>query len=217
MNNPICVVFIMSLLILPFVVQVGPIPKSGSWTQKASAPEGTVWGQAAVLNDTIYVVIQNNLYKYDSGADVWTLQSAVPLPQKHLAIAGFGLSACNNKLYIIGIENNNEASNYVNLAYDPATGIWKNKTPPNFSDNVWRTEVASGKIYIMGGANGIWGEIQILANNEVYDPVNDSWSQASPLPNTCYQLCLSCVDNKIFIIGGNDAKFVGGMSPNQYT
>jgi len=193
------------------------------WNQKASLPNniGDMLdeGHAAVLNGSIYFVGYNNnaFYVYDPNSDVWTQQGTVPLPENG-GLDLFGVSACDNKLYVIGeAYTQTYQAFYVNEAYDPANNTWETKTPLNSQTGDWQTEVANGKIYIIGGSEGTIGTIQLLQSNYVYDPASDSWSQAAPIPTPVSDYASAVLNNKIYIIGGYDACEYGGMSPALYT
>ena len=67
-----------------------------------------------------------------------------------------------------------------------------------------RASVVDGKIYLIGGKER-WGEESLyheLDVNEVYDPVNDSWTTASPMPVPAFGYASAVVDAKIYVFGG---------------
>jgi len=104
---------------------------TGIWTQRAPIPSAIASsGRAAVLNGSIYIAIDDILYVYDPYSNAWRSQSTIPVPQG-ANMAGFLLSACVDKLYVIGEGASNERRIYINEAYDPTTDSWENKTPPN--------------------------------------------------------------------------------------
>ena len=190
-----------------------------SWTTKAPLPRSIEGSQqAAVLNGRIYIVMSDgSLYAYDPNADAWTKQTTVPLPG-NATLDLFGLAACNNKLYIIGdATTSNGQLLYVNEAYDPVTDTCESKMPLSVINGNWQSEVVDGKIYIIGGIDTFIGTIHVLQTNEVYDPANDSWSQAAPVPSPISGYASAVWDNRIYIIGGFDACEYGGMSPAVYS
>jgi hypothetical protein len=135
-------------------------------------------------------------------------------------ITGFRLFACADKLYIIETGASNERSIYINEAYDPMTDSWETKTPPGPPQlryiDIYNSAVAYDKIYFIGGAGGIGGEIPALQSNVVYDAANDTWSRAAPVPTPVFGYASAVWDNKIFIIGGCTSAFSGGMSLPRY-
>ncbi|HIC68020.1 MAG TPA: hypothetical protein EYO90_00660, partial [Candidatus Latescibacteria bacterium] len=58
----------------------------------------------------------------------------------------------------------------------------------------------AGAIYVFGG------ELPgVFADNEIYDPVADSWTQAPPMPTARHGLAAGAVDGKFYLIGGGTA------------
>ncbi len=215
MRATACVVIVvLSLLILPLVE--ASVSLDSSWAQRTTLPDTIDKGQVTVLNNLIYVVSNNSLYTYDSRSNIWQLQSPVPLPQGGV-LNGFGLSACDDKIFLIGDASTNGQRLYINQAYDPLSGSWESKTPPSFSNGIWQTEVAKGKIYIIGGSTGNLGERQVFQTNEVYDPSTNSWSQAAPIPTPVNEYASAVLGDKIYIIGGFNASTYGGMSAPDFT
>ena len=58
--------------------------------------------------------------------------------------------------------------------------------------------VYQNKIYVIGGTvgNGYVG------NNEVYDPVSNTWETKTSMPTPRADLCANIVNDKIYLIGG---------------
>ena len=149
-----------------------------------------------LLPSTGGVVGTNEMY--DPEVDTWVLKASMPTSRDNFAIAVF-----QNKIYCIG---GNDGTNEV---YDPKTDTWENKTamptPRTFLD----ANVVGGKIYLIGGIiPGYEGTGNRTTINEVYDPINDSWMTAKPMPmvDSGYSAIYSAVsDNKIHFIGGYQA------------
>jgi hypothetical protein len=207
------------LVMLASSAQATVSPSTGIWTQRASLPYITV--RAAVLSGAIYIVTwPNTLYVYDSNSDTWRNQSTVPQPEG-VQISSFRLFACDDKLYVIGKGASNGQSVYINEAYDPITDSWVSKTPPAppgtyVGISIYDAAATKDKIYFIGGAGALGGEIPALQSNEVYDAANDTWSQGAPLPIPVFGYASAVWEDKIFIIGGCTSGFSGGMSPPQY-
>jgi hypothetical protein len=194
-------------------VQAATPSNVGSWTQRTALPYGVGSDQAAaVLDESIYIVTwQETLFVYDQSLDTWRNQSTVPLPQGG-TLAHYGLYACGNKLYVMGDAHNNDKFFYINEAYDPATDSWENKTPSS-SCGPMPAQAVNDKIYFIGGAGGVGGEIPALQSNVVYDAANDTWSRAAPVPTAVFGYASAVWNNKIFIIGGCTSAFSGGSLP----
>jgi N-acetylneuraminic acid mutarotase len=214
-------IFIFTAALCVATLQTTMAPTPDSWTTKAQLPplpNNLLVGCAAVLNGSIYIVTYNNaFYVYNPNSDVWTQRGTVPVPENgELGLCG--VSACDNKLYVIGQAGTQTGQVfYVNEAYDPANDTWETKTPLNSLTGDWQTEVVNGKIYIIGGSEGVIGTIQLLQSNNVYDPASDSWSQAAPIPTPVSDYASAVLNNKIYIIGGYDACEYGGITSASYT
>ena len=170
-----------------------------SWAQKASIPypHGIYQFAAASFNGHNYVATPpNDLWVYDTGADTWTKQGQIPLPTGLSLSSTYGLSVCENKLYVMGaVTNSTMFLTYVNQAYDFATNTWQNKTAIEFGYDC-KADIVNGKIYM-------------LYDNAVYDPANDSWSQIAANPaaptdgrHVFEEYASAVLDGKIYVMGG---------------
>ncbi|HYF99966.1 MAG TPA: kelch repeat-containing protein [Candidatus Saccharimonadales bacterium] len=67
-----------------------------------------------------------------------------------------------------------------------------------------RTEIVSekigDKIYVMGGADYLKDGIMNVV--EIYNPINDTWSESTPLPISIDHTAMVSYDDKLFLIGG---------------
>jgi F0F1-type ATP synthase membrane subunit c/vacuolar-type H+-ATPase subunit K len=70
---------------------------------------------------------------------------------------------------------------------------WASKSPMPTARAFFGVAVVDGKIYAMGGADGV---------NEVYDPVTDTWVTKKPTPNPRTSFAIAACENKIYVIGG---------------
>src|SRR5262245_12383306 len=87
--------------------------------------------------------------------DIWT--SKAPLP---VAVSEVGAAATHDKVYVIGGTRQepdgklNWAST-VNLSYDPATDVWKERAPLPYGLTHIGVAALDGKIYAIGGFTNI--------------------------------------------------------------
>ena len=85
-------------------------------------------------------------------------------------------------------------------------GVWK----PGESSPTKRTEVAAaaidGKIYVVGGiskpslSNAL--DYAISRAVEVYNPVSNTWSTTTPLPEGRHHAGIAVLNGNLFVIGG---------------
>ena len=186
-----------------------------SWTSLTPMPTARGGLGVAVVDDKIYAIgglsgdapLGNN-EQYDPVANAWTAESPMPT-----ARSGFAIAVYNNTIYCIGGTINHA---YVGNAevYDPATNTWETKAsmPTPRADLI--ANVVGDKIYLIGGKkytnnSPYFGETGI---NEVYDPVNNTWTTKAPMPTPVYGYASAVVDGKIHFIGGSYAPQYEGSS-----
>lgn len=62
------------------------------------------------------------------------------------------------------------------------------------------SEVIDGKIYVLGGADYLKDGIMNVI--EVYDPINNTWMQSTPLPISIDHTAAVSYNGKLFLVGG---------------
>lgn len=200
-------------------------PASDTWATKTPMPHlGEDFAANVVVDDKIYVISTYNDV-YDPKADSWTTKATIPEPVAHSANA-----VVDNKIYVIsGTHYGNEPQFYVpiNLTqiYDPATDSWSSGTPiPNaIASPAGVSTVGSNApkaIYVIGGLKltpdsngGFIYHAQKLT--QVYYPESDSWSFGAPMPTARYALAVGVVDDKVYAMGGSDAKTAPDLPSNE--
>jgi N-acetylneuraminic acid mutarotase len=183
--------------------------KENAWTTKSPMPQEISGVKATVVNGKIYVMAGTFNYEYDPATDNWTAKTPMPTPR----IGSFGIAACQDKIYVIGGED--EALSWkghyflsTNEVYDPLTDTWETKEPMPTSRRYVEANVVNGKIYVVGGMTSEDENRRYLnytALNEVYDPATDSWITKQAAPIAVARHASAVVDNKIYIMGGTDA------------
>jgi N-acetylneuraminic acid mutarotase len=185
-------------------------PATNTWENKAPMPTNRTQMEAAVVDGKIYVMggrtagpytTVNVIEIYDTATDTWTTGAPMIYP-----VASFASAVVDDKIYAIGGQDEfDHRTNIDNVQiYDTASGTWSlGKSAPVA---VWQaaagatTGVAAPKrIYVMGGSGGFGAG---LDQNFVYDPKNDSWTAASPLPRARYNPTVVVVDDLLYIMGG---------------
>jgi N-acetylneuraminic acid mutarotase len=203
------VVFLLVLVFLTasFVIPIQAVEASeDSWATKASLPSTGSLG-AAVLNGMIYVVgiFRNRdydplkyepfLYEYNPVEDSWVAKSPMPTLR-----SGFGIAACQGRIYVIGGKVIEGGSTGINEAYDPATDMWETRAPMPTARQYMKANEVNGKIYVIGG--WIESPYMSLFENEVYDPANDSWTTKAPIRYPVFGYTSAVLDGKIYVIAG---------------
>jgi N-acetylneuraminic acid mutarotase len=203
------------LLVSTLAVLQGRLVSSASggttentWTEKAPMPTARCGLGAAVVNGKIYTIggyrasigFLNVNEEYDPVTDTWRIKSPMPTPRKN-----FGIAVFKNKIYVIGGQTG-EGLTSANEVYDPATDTWEVKAPMPTARIGLSANTVNGKIYAIGGLlphSGDYGPYETVGTNEVYDPLNDSWSTANSLPHAVQNFPSAVLNSKIFVISGS--------------
>jgi len=207
----IVAILVVSMFLPAFLFPVVSVSYENQWTTKKPMPTPRGGFGVAVANGKIYALgglnNDSNLavnQMYDPVMDFWRTRKPMPTARSGCAVASY-----QGKIYVIGgtvgITTNlvSEFTGTVEV-YDPTTDTWETKTPMPTPRADLRASVVDGKIYLIGGKER-WGEESLyheLDVNEVYDPVNDSWTTASPMPVPAFGYASAVVDAKIYVFGG---------------
>ncbi len=180
------------------------------WSQKASLPAARSALGVAVVDGKIYAIggkagggsTFSTTDMYDPATNNWTAKASMQTPRAYIGIAVY-----QDKIYCIGGSVFNSTSQQweylgINEAYNPAADTWETKASMPTARSQLQTNVADGKIYVMGGEPN-----QTL--NYAYDPINDSWTVKAPIPGIITEgydraaiyAASATVDNKIYWIG----------------
>jgi N-acetylneuraminic acid mutarotase len=115
-------------------------------------------------------------------------------------LMNMGVATVGGKLYTYGGDPNNGSSPVGPLKmFDPATGVWTNKSagPPA---RTWHCmcEGGDGFIYVFSGYNSSGQNAELWR----YDPVADSWVQKASDTITRYDGNMTYYNGKLYVVGG---------------
>jgi len=168
-----------------------PTTQTGVWTAKSELYCTNSILSCVSLDSIIYAIDNaGNIYSYDTGTDKWVKKgtlnpNTVDLNQK------LNLVALNNKIYIIA---GNSRKVY---EYDPSNGKITEKAPV-LSDRAGCAALAyDNKIYVSGGEDPLSAK-----TFEVYNPLNDSWTQLPAMQYGKSSHCMAASGNKLYSFGG---------------
>ncbi len=128
-------------------------------------------------------------------ADDWYAAPSLLVPR-----GGAAAVTHANAIYVLGGKSiNNKVLNSVER-YDLIAGVWDTTVVPNFSYPRYNATavVFEGKIYLMGGQNGE----QSLKSVEMYDPVQNEWTEVQNLRREREALAGAVFNDRIYAIGG---------------
>jgi hypothetical protein len=122
--------------------------------------------------------------------DSWT--TVAPLP---VSYSGFiGAAAVDGEIYFIGYD--------LCERYDPGTNTWASIAPlPIYTGSA--VVVCQNKIYVIGGDP-----------TQVYDPATDTWENRTSIPRTIYRQQANVVDDKIYVIFGQQPSPLSIINPS---
>lgn len=182
--------------------------QQSGWTTLSPMPTPRGALGVAVVDGKIYAIgglngnsPLNNNEMYDPISDQWTVEAPMPT-----ARSGFATAVCDNNIYVIGgtVGTAFVANNEV---YDPKSNTWETKASMPTPRADLSANVVNDKIYLIGGkkysnASPYFTETN---ENEVYDPVNNTWSTKTPIPTAIYGYASAVLDGKINFVGGSEA------------
>jgi len=189
-------------------------PQSQTWSQKSSMPTSRSGGATGVIGSTIYVVGGrppggSDFAAYDVRADQWTVLPELPTQRNHLAAGAIG-----GRIYVAGGRFGggvgSEMTNVLEV-FDPMTSTWERKAPMPTPRGGVNGVAANGCLYTFGGEGNDDHVFGVFEENEVYNPVTDTWYSLEPLPIRVHGVTgLGVIDNWIHLPGGGIMR--GGSS-----
>jgi len=198
---------VFRILLVSLLVGTRGYAQSEMWKTRAPMPTPRCCGAAAAIGGALYAVGGGNsqisptfylsvLEAYDPLTDTWSVKAPMPTPR-----TGFGVSALNGELYVVG--GGNFAIPYLASveAYDPQTDSWTSKAPMPTPRSLLAVAVADGKLYAIGGS----GEAGLLRIVEAYDPQTNTWSEKTPMPAPRRGFAATALSGIIYVVGGDDS------------
>jgi N-acetylneuraminic acid mutarotase len=195
-----CLILLTVSPILSCHSHEGEVLSENYWIIRKALPR-PYWGEAVAVNGKIYFFAWNATYEYDPAVDGWTAKTPMPAQRK-----GFAVAAYKNRIYVIGgVPVGSSESCWVNEAYNPETDTWERRADMPTKRSNLKAAVVDGKIYLIGGLEKNCSMVPTVSClNEVYDPERDTWIRASPIPKGVYSYACAVIDNKIYIMAGQD-------------
>ena len=184
-------------------------PQGNNWTTKMDVPYGRTYPAAATVGDRIYLIggwrmihgtADTIVQQYDTINDTWYPPRA-PMPT---ARTGLSAAVVDGKIYCIGGFDGLSGTVNVNEMYDPVMDSWTTKAPMPTARGWFACAVLNHKIYCIGGGSGNPPNTISESVNEVYDPGTDTWSTDTAMPTARQQVGASCVNDRIYVMGGWD-------------
>ena len=174
---------------------------TGVWTQMAHYPIATcdlaaAWdGGNYIYTAGGFSVGYSNAYRYDIAANSWT--QIADMPNDEWACGG---AFVNGKFYVVGGVLGTGNTLY---EYDPGTNTWAVKTGPpvGVTAATYCTTFNDSLVFTAGG--GQVGGYPLLDAVQMYNPVMDTWTFETPLPQAIrYNTARFVSPDKVVSAGG---------------
>ena len=200
-------------------------PATDTWQIKAAMPNiGEDFAANVAVGNKIYV-ISTYTDVYDPATDSWEIKTTIPTAVAHSAFA-----IVNDKIFVISGTlhgDDPKLGSPINLTqiYDPKTDSWSlGASIPNSVASPAAVATSGSNapkaIYVVGGlalnsmpGGGFIYDTQNLI--QVYFTENNSWTLGAPMPTARYALCVASVNDKLYALGGSDARITPDLTANE--
>lgn len=173
---------------------------AGVWTQMAPYPIATcdlaaAWdGGNYIYAAGGYDIGYSNAYRYDIAVNSWT-----PIADMPNGEWGCGGAFVNGKFYVVG---GVLGEGHTLFEYDPGTNAWAVKTGPpvGVTAATYCTTFNDSLVFTVGG-----GQLgyPLLDAVQIYNPVTDTWTLETPLPQSIhYNTARFVPPDKVISAGG---------------
>jgi N-acetylneuraminic acid mutarotase len=182
---------------------------TGYWTTVTAYPLQAA-GIAAAWDGGNYIYaaggsnfteIFSGAYRYDTGSDVWIDIAPLPIPMTY-----HGGAFVQGKFHVMGGVQEPSTAHF---AYDPATDTWTEKADMPIPNHFAAFSLTGNDefIFSIGGGGGyhLWPATDAV---QIYDPVEDTWIQETPLPEANgLNFAAYTPDDAVTSSGGYDGVF----------
>lgn len=157
---------------------------------------GKIYAIGGTSGDNGYL---NTVEVYNPQTDLWSTCMPMPTPR-----SGFAIAVYNNKIYVIGgTMGNGYLGN--NEVYDTVTNSWQTRTSMPTPRADLSACVVDDQFYLVGGKkySGINPYYKETDLNEIYNPVNDTWTTGPSMITAVEGYASAVLNGKIYILGGS--------------
>ena len=140
----------------------------------------------------------------------WSSRTTMPIGQNQPMSVYFPIGD-SGYVYVFGGKNPNGDS--VNQRYNIVSGKWTQKSPLPFKSTSGGAVAVGNKIYVIGGHNSV---NKILNKVQIYNPLNDTWTQGATIPQPeKADFGIGVYNNLIYTVGGDSGVNAGGVPTNK--
>jgi N-acetylneuraminic acid mutarotase len=178
-----------------------------SWSTLSPLPIPGVITASEVNGKTVVLTIEPGTLTavtqvYDPSTDSWEIMSPMPT-----AATFFGSIVVDNIIYVFGGGHYEAVFTFIPTnavqIYNLTSNTWRYGAPLPVDMQSPAVAATSGvyapkRIYVLGGS-----DFQYLPYNYVYDPITDTWNNATQMPYPRSSFGVAIVDDVLYAIGGN--------------
>ena len=177
-------------------------PVDDSWTTVSSMPTPRGGVTAQTLNGLIYVMggmddsgaSLDTVEIYDPETDTWSTGPSLQTRRDNP-----GSAVLDGKIYVVGGRTREFDGSQTNHAtvevFEPATG-WGFVAPMPTARRTMTVGTISGRLQVIGGEN------PVVAANEEYNPVTNSWRSITDIDTGRHGAAAGTIRGKIYVAGG---------------
>jgi N-acetylneuraminic acid mutarotase len=155
--------------------------------------------------DSVTWIMTTETLLYDDAANTWL--TLPPAPEPHAEVVATSLG---DRIHVVGGRRPKGAANAAygdhedvdrHLVFDPAARTWSKAAPALSARNSAAGAVINGLWYVAGGRSVAGGPSDA---HEVYDPKEDRWRNATPMPkgSGAGGNAAAAADGKLYVFGG---------------
>ncbi len=192
-------------------------PAADTWETRTPLPTFGSSATASVVDGKIYVLNSESLQVYDPETDSWATRK----PPPHW-IASFTSATIDDKIYTLA---EMDESNYVwpftinIIVYDSKNDYWMVGSESPFHSHFQKVPMSATTGFNATKLVYFFDEY----GTQAYNPRNDSWTVAEPMPSPRLLVGITTVDDVFYVIGGRSGQhgYITMLEPStvneQYT
>jgi N-acetylneuraminic acid mutarotase len=173
------------------------------WEKLSNLPTEQANLAVAAIAGKIYAIggdlFSNNNYEYISETDSWKELTKMPTKRQHI-----DCGIVNKKIHVIGGLTSWNTISKKNEVYDVETDTWSEKAAIPTLRNGAAIVTLDSLIYVIGGGGSQTDVWKTIATVEFYNTNTDHWTTKSNMPIANYKPGAVVVNNKIFVLGGQN-------------